>query len=407
MPRTSVAIVGAGLAGLTLGAALDRAGVDFQLYEQAPRLTEVGAGVQLAPNATRLLHRLGLGKGLRAAAVMPQAIEMRRWDDGAPLHRTPLGDACLSRFGAPYYTVHRADLHSCLLSMVPTGRVRLGVRCVAVTQTADAARLELSDGTTVEADLVVGADGIHSVVREHLVRDHPRYSRQVIYRGLVPAARVPHLLAEPRVLLWFGPDQHCVCYPVSAGRQVSFGATVRVPHRHGESWSAQGSVRDLAAAYTGWHEDVTRLIHAADAVGRWALHDRDALQRLSVGRVAVAGDAAHPMLPFRAQGANQAIEDAVTLARCLTDSGAAAGDGAALSAALRRYEGIRLPRTSRIQQESRDNVRVFHLPDGAEQRHRDAAAATSSGLESNDWLFGYDADADAAAAPVAAAREPG
>ena len=434
MPRTSVAIVGAGLAGLTLGAALDRAGVDFQVYEQAPRLAEVGAGVQLAPNATRLLHRLGLRDRLRTVAVMPQAIEMRRWDNGARLQRTPLGDACLSRFGAPYYTVHRADLHSCLLSRIPAGRLRLGVRCVAVTQTAGAARLELSDGTTVEADLVVGADGIHSVVREHLVRDRPRYSGQVIYRGLVPAARVPHLLAEPRVLLWFGPDQHCVCYPVSAGRQVSFGATVRASHQHWESWSAQGSVRDLAAAYAGWHEDVTRLIHAADTVGRWALHDRDALDRLSAGRVAVVGDAAHPMLPFRAQGANQAIEDAVTLARCLTGAGPA--DRAGTDAALRRYERLRLPRTNRIQQESRDNVRVFHLPDGAEQRHRDTVA-TSSGLDRNDWLFGYDADTDAdaddadaeagtdaeartgaeagtdaeagidGAAPVAAAHEPG
>jgi salicylate hydroxylase len=387
MPQMSVAIVGAGIAGLAFAAALRRAGIDFHVYEQAPHLSEVGAGVQLAPNATRVLHRLGLKDRLRAVAVAPQAIEMRRWDDGTLLQRTPLGDLCLRRFGAPYYTLHRADLHGGLLSLIPPERVHLAGRCVAVTQTADTARLHLSDGTTVVADLVVGADGIHSVVREQLASDRPRYSGQTIYRGLVPAERVPHLLAEPRVQLWFGPDQHCVCYPVSSGRQVSFGATVTASDWREESWSARGSVLDLASAYASWHGDVTRLIHAAEAVGRWALHDRESLDRLGSGRVAVIGDAAHPMLPFRAQGANQAIEDAVALARCLADAG---GDG--LGAALRRYERIRLPRTSRIQRESRDSVSAFHLADGDAQRRRDAAARTSPGLDRHQWLFGYDAE---------------
>ncbi|WP_345575311.1 FAD-dependent monooxygenase [Nonomuraea rosea] len=383
----SVAIVGAGIAGLTFAAALRRAGVDVHVYEQAPRLFEVGAGVQLAPNATRLLHRLGLGDRLRAVAVAPQAIEMRRWDDGTLLQRTPLGDLCLLRFGAPYYTVHRADLHRSLLSLVPRERVHLAARCDAVTQSADAARLTMGDGTTVVADLVVGADGIHSVAREHLASDRPQYSGQTIYRGLVPAERVPYLLAEPRVQLWYGPDQHCVCYPVSSGRQVSFGATVTAPDWREESWSARGSVRDLAPVYTGWHEDVTRLIDAAETVSRWALHDRESLDRFGSGRVAVIGDAAHPMLPFRAQGANQAIEDAVALARCLLEEGA---DG--LGAALRRYSRIRLSRTSRIQRESRDSVRSFHLADGDAQRRRDTAARTSSGLDRHQWLFGYDAE---------------
>ncbi|MFI7702182.1 FAD-dependent monooxygenase [Nonomuraea sp. NPDC049480] len=387
MPQLSVAIVGAGIAGLTFAAALRRAGIDFHVYEQAPRLSEVGAGVQLAPNATRVLHRLGLGDRLRAVAVAPQAIEMRRWDDGTLLHRTPLGALCLDTFGAPYYTLHRADLHGCLLSLVPPERVHLAARCAAVTQTADTARLQLSDGTTVEADLVVGADGIHSIVRERLASDRPRYSGQTIYRGLVPAERVPFLLAGPRVRLWFGPDQHCVCYPVSSGRQVSFGATVTASDWQEESWSERGSVLDLAPAYAGWHEDVTRLIDAADVVGRWALHDRESLDRLGSGRVAVIGDAAHPMLPFRAQGANQAIEDAIVLARCLAEAG-----GGGLGAALRRYERIRLPRTSRIQRESRDSANTFHLADGDAQRRRDAAARASSGLDRHQWLFGYDAE---------------
>ncbi|MFI9561162.1 FAD-dependent monooxygenase [Nonomuraea endophytica] len=383
----SVAIVGAGIAGLAFAAALRRAGVDFHVYEQAPRLSEVGAGVQLTPNATRELHRLGLADALSTVAVAPRAIEIRRWDDGTSLQRIPLGAECLARFGAPYYTLHRADLHSALLSLLPPERVHLGARCVAVTQRADSVRLDLSNGTTVVADLAVGADGIHSVVREHLAPDHPRYSGQTIYRGLVPAERVPHLLTEPRVQVWFGPGRHCVCYPVSAGRLVSFGATVAAPDWREESWSAQGSVRELTPFYMGWHEDVTRLIGAAEAVSRWALHDRESLPRLHSGRVAVIGDAAHPMLPFRAQGANQAIEDAVSLARFLAEAGRCG-----LREALLRYEHLRLPRTNRIQRESRNSVRTFHLADGDAQRQRDNDARASSSLDRQQWLFGYDAD---------------
>jgi salicylate hydroxylase len=377
----NVAIVGAGIAGLTLAAALRRAGISFDVYEQAPRLMEVGAGIQLAPNATRLLHRLGLEERLRPGAVAPEAIEIRRWDDNTVLQRTPLGEACRDRFGAPYYTMHRADLHSALLSLLPPERVHLGAHCVGVTQSTDTARLKMSDGTTVLAGLVVGADGIRSAVREYLARDHAVYSGQTIYRGLVAAGRVPHLLAEHRVLVWFGPDRHCVCYPVSSGRLVNFAATVAARDWTEESWTAEGSVDDLLPAYAGWNEDVTRLLCTADSVGRWALHDRESLDRLSAGRVVVVGDAAHPMLPFRAQGANQAIEDAVTLARCLRTE--------PLDAALSRYQQIRLPRTTRIQRESRASVRSYHLADGAEQQRRDTASK-DDGLENQAWLYGYD-----------------
>jgi salicylate hydroxylase len=387
MPQIQVAVVGAGIAGLAFAGALHRTGVQCHVYEQAEQLGEVGAGIQVAPNATRLLHRLGLRERLRAVAVTPQAIEMRRFDDGRLLQRTALGSACQARFGAPYYTLHRADLHSCLLSLVPPDRVHLGARLAAVTQGADAARLHLADGTTVAVDLLVGADGIRSIVREQIVADEPRYSGQTIYRGLVPAERVPYLLTDPRVRLWFGPDRHCVCYPVSSGRQVSFGATVSAPDWREESWTARGEVAELAAAYAGWHPDVTRLIGAADTVSRWALHDRESTGRLSSGRVVVIGDAAHPMLPFQAQGANQAIEDAVVLAVCLLEAGR--GD---LAAALRRYERIRLPRTRRIQHQSRANRQTFHLVDGDAQRHRDTLAQTSSGLDRHAWLFGYDAE---------------
>ncbi|WP_407561856.1 FAD-dependent monooxygenase [Streptomyces sp. 184] len=392
MSQMRVAVVGAGIAGLAFAAALRRGGADCHVYEQAEHLAEVGAGVQLAPNATRLLHRLGLRARLRAVAVAPEAIEMRRWDDGLMLQRTPLGDRCLRRFGAPYYTVHRADLHAALLSQLPPDRLHLGARLVAVTQDEAEARLHMADGRTVAADAVVGADGIHSAVREWFVADWPRYSGQTIYRGLVPAERVPHLLAEPRVRLWFGPEQHCVCYPVSGGRQVSFGATVPAASWEVESWSARGDVAGLRAAYKGWHDDVLRLLDAARNVSRWALHDRDSTDRLGWGRVGVIGDAAHPMLPFQAQGANQAVEDAVVLARCLTEAGGAGAGRDAVRAALRRYERIRLPRTTRIQQQSRANAETFHLADGAAQRRRDTGALAEPGLDRHRWLFGYDAE---------------
>ncbi|MEU7612583.1 FAD-dependent monooxygenase [Micromonospora sp. NPDC049204] len=387
MPQMRVAVAGAGIAGLALAAALRRAGIDCHVYEQAEHLTEVGAGVQVAPNATRLLHQLGLRDRLRGVAVVPQAIESRRWDDGRRLQRTPLGSLCRSRFGAPYYTMRRADLLTSLLSVVPPDRVHLGARLAAVTQSADEARLHLSDGPTVTADLVVGADGIHSIAREQIVADRPRPSGQTLYRGLVPVERVRFLLTEIRVQSWLGPDQHLVCYPVSSGRQVSFEATMSASDRREESWSARGDVAPLAAAYAGWHPDVTRVIDAAETITRSALHDRESIERLSSGRVAVIGDAAHPMAPIQAQGANQAIEDAVVLAACLAD--ARPGD---LSAALRRYEGIRLPRTTRIQQQSRANAETFHLVNGQARHRRDTSAQTASGLDRHEWLFGYDAE---------------
>ncbi|MGV9310705.1 FAD-dependent monooxygenase [Streptomyces sp. NPDC003691] len=387
MPQLSVAVVGAGIAGLTFAAALSPTGIDCHLYEQAGRPAEAGAGVQLAPNATRLLRRLGLRDRLRTFAVTPRAIEMCRWDDGALLQRTPLGETCLRRFGAPYYTVHRADLHSALLSLVPPDRVHHGARCDAVTQDSGEARLHLADGTTVAADLVVGADGIRSVARRQIVADRPRFSGQTVYRGLVPAERVRHLLTEPRVRLWLGPDRHCVYYPVSAGRLVSFAATAPAPDPGEESWTARGDASALTAAYTGWHPDVTGLFGAAEDIGKWALHDRESADRLGTGRVTVIGDAAHPMLPFQAQGANQAIEDAVVLALCLAGRG-----GTGPGPALRRYERIRLPRTAAVQRRSRENARTFHLADGEAQRHRDSTVRTASGLDAHEWLFGYDAE---------------
>lgn len=395
MDREHIAIVGGGIAGLTLAARLGRAGIPCRVFEQAPAFAVSGAGVQLAPNAVRLLYRLDLAQRLAAVAVRPVAIEMRRWDDGRLLASTELGAGCEARYGAPYLTVHRADLHEALRDAVPAGSVRLDARCVEVAGGASAARLRFTDGTGVEAGLVVGADGIHSVARAALSPDRPRFSGQTIYRGLIPAGSV-RLPAQPAVRLWLGPEQHVVCYPVAAGRLVSFGATVPAGDWRLESWTARGDLAELAAAYRGWHPEVRRLIDALDPerLHRWALHDRDDAGCWYGSRIVLTGDAAHPMLPFLAQGANQSIEDSAVLAGCL-----ATGTGAA---ALARYERLRRPRASEVQRLSRRNSTRLHIPDGDGQRERDEALAGSQGLAEQRWLYGYDADAEVAAGQGAA-----
>jgi salicylate hydroxylase len=370
-----IAVIGAGIAGLTTAAALARRGVRCQVYEQAKVLAEVGAGIQLAPNATRLLARLGLTE-LPRLAVQPAAIEMRRWNDGRQLGRTVLGAACVQRYGAPYYTVHRADLHGCLLGQLAPDSVTLGHRLVGIADIDGALQLRFGNGRTVTADAVLGADGIHSVVRRWLVSDSPRYSGQVMYRGLVPATAVPLLAQECKVSLWLGPGRHCVSYPVSAGRYISFGATMPADGRPTESWTEPGRLTDLITGYSGWHDDVLTLLRAADTVTRSALHDRDPIATWCSGAVALVGDAAHPMLPFVAQGANQAIEDAIVLADLL----GCASPGT-VADALRRYEELRRPRTDEVHQRSRTNQQTLHLRD--EDRLPD--------LQEHAWLYEYDA----------------
>ncbi|WP_433831155.1 FAD-dependent monooxygenase [Actinoplanes sp. CA-015351] len=379
----NVAIIGAGLAGLTLAAALRAEGRPVTVWEQADAFGPVGAGIQLAPNATRLLNRLGLAEHLRKVAVRPEAIELRRWDDDSVIARTELGASCEQEYGAPYYTVHRADLHDGLLRLLDPATVRAGARCTAVTGGDDGATVTFADGSVHRAGLVAGADGIHSVVRATLMTDEPRFSGQSILRAVVPAGDVPFLLTEPKVVLWLGPHQHVVCYPVSGGRSVSFGATMPAGGWYPESWSSPGSITDLAEAYRDWHPRVRRLIGAAGSVSRWALHDRDPVPRWSGRRVTLVGDAAHPMLPFLAQGANQAVEDAAVLARCLT--------AAPVPDALRSYERLRRERVDRVHEISRRNATVLHLADGAGQRRRDGELSREQRLREQAWLYGYDA----------------
>lgn len=388
-------VVGAGIGGLTAAIALRAAGLEVAVYEQADALREVGAGVQLAPNATRLLHRLGLADALRRVGVKPEAIEHKRWQDGRILLRQPLGETCDRTFGAPYYHLYRPDLLEVLAAALPAGTVRLGHRGVAIAQDADGVTLTFDTGRIARASVVIGADGIHSTIRALLLGpESPRFSGSIAYRGLVPAERLAHLELPRYSNGWLGPDRHFVHYYVGAGgRLMNFVAIVPARDWRVESWSATGEVADALAEFDGWHPTVRAIIGAADRTHRWALYDREPLETWSVGRVTLLGDAAHAMLPFMAQGACQAVEDAVVLARCLTG---AAPD--AVPAVLRDYETVRKPRVWDVQRASWRNATTYHLPDGESQRQRDAAWAASAArgpYSERGWLFAHDAEASA------------
>ncbi|TLS44709.1 salicylate 1-monooxygenase [Streptomyces montanus] len=381
-----IAVVGGGIGGLTLAAALRAAGVSCVVFEQTREFAEIGAGVQLAPNAVRPLRRLGLGDALRERAVRIEAIEFQSWK-GALIARTELGAECEQLFGAPYYSVHRAHLHDALRALTGPGELRPGHRLVRAEELQDRVRLVFQDKTLHEADVVVGADGIHSVVRDELVQDTPVFSGLSAFRGLVPAERLSPAARRPRVRLWLGPGGHFVCYPVSGGKLISFAAISSLNAPLTESWSATADPATVRGAFDGWHGAVRDILQAADEVRHWALHDREPLHTWSTDRLTLLGDAAHPMLPFMAQGANQAIEDAMDLAACLAEARPETAP-----AALRRYQSLRVPRTAAIQSGSRGNAAGMHLADGEEQHARDQAMRRSAALHHRAWLYSYDTE---------------
>jgi salicylate hydroxylase len=391
-------VVGAGIGGLTAALTLRRAGIEVDLYEQAPKLVEIGAGIQVSPNATKILSRLGLAEPLREFGVRPIASVFRRYDDGRVLGRHPLGDECERTFGATYYHFHRADLLDLLLAAVPKEIVHLNHRCVGISQSADVAEVRFQNGTTATADVVIGADGIHSEVRKAIFGpESPHFSGDMAYRGLVPAEQLAHLNLELTASSWWGPRRHFVHYFVGRGaRYVNFVGIVPAGEWRIESWTAKGEVADALAEFASFHPTVREMIGSVKSINKWAMYDRDALAHWTSGRVALMGDAAHAMLPYMAQGAVQAIEDAAVLAKCLER---AEPDG--INAALLRYEEIRKPRATRCQEGSRSNRNVYHLPDGEDQQRRDADLGSVSTLPSTRsvWLYSHDVEAEFDADP--------
>jgi 2-polyprenyl-6-methoxyphenol hydroxylase-like FAD-dependent oxidoreductase len=384
-----IAVIGGGLGGLAAALSLRRAGFAVDVYEQAPELNEVGGGINMGPNAARILYRLGLGDALDRDAVRPLSAHVRRWDDGRTLQKAPLNPLCSELYGAPHLTVHRADLQRIIASGLPRECIHLGHRLAGLADKGDRVEARFANGNRCEVDVLVGADGIHSTVRALLFGEEaPAFAGCVAYRGLVPAERIADLGLERGNQSWLGPGGHLVHYFVSGGRLLNFVGWTEHDSWNREDWTDRATIERALAAFEGWHPQIRRIVSAADTCFIWALFDRDPLPRWSVGRVTLLGDSCHPMYPFMAQGAAQAIEDGATLAALL----AAGGDPAET---LRRYEQLRLPRVTRLQEMSRANKRRYHMQDGPEQRARDAAmiANRERAPETMRWLFGFDAGA--------------
>jgi salicylate hydroxylase len=386
----SVAIIGGGIGGLAAALSLLRAGIDAHVYERTKTLSEVGAGIQISPNASRVLHRLGLDDALSNLGVKPLAWHQRRWDNGSTLLRTPLAEAVEAAFGFPHYQMHRADVLATLVRAFPPQRLHIGHRFAGLIDHGDHVEAEFENGTHIKVDALVGADGIHSTVRHALFGpETPHFTGCVAYRGLVPSDRLARLDLEVTAQVWMGPGKHFVHYYVQNRRLVNFVALLEQDNWTRESWTDRGEVADALAAYEGWHPQVRAILGAVDETYMWALFDRKPMAHWSVGRVTLLGDACHAMLPFMAQGAAQAIEDGATLATCLSQM-----DARGVPDALRRYEAWRLPRASRIQGLSEANKTRFHLPDGAAQQARDAdmaRGATDWSFKAVAWLYGHDA----------------
>jgi len=367
--KLSVAVVGAGMGGLAAAAALRLAGIEVAVYEQAQRFTRIGAGIQIGCNAMKVLRRFGLEQKLRADAFYPRSWNNKDFDTGTVRFDMIFGEDAEQRYGAPYLLAHRGDLHAALASAVPDEAVHLDHQLVSLEERSDGAvRLGFANGITAEADAVIGADGVHSVVRETLFgKDDPDFTGRVAYRTVYPAA----LLDGYRIddcTKWWGPDRHIVIYYVKPDRsEVYFVTSQPEPGFAVESWSATGDVKVLRAAFAGFHPQVQRVLAACPAAHKRPLLDHDPLPRWSDGNVTLLGDACHPMTPYMAQGAAMAIEDAAILSRCLDGV-----DRSGVAAAFRRYETTRKPRTSQTQLSSRTNTWL-----------RDATDP--------DWVYSYNA----------------
>ncbi|NUR43128.1 MAG: FAD-dependent oxidoreductase [Streptomyces sp.] len=362
-------VIGAGIGGLAAALALRRAGVEVTLVEQTPRYTEAGAGIQLAPNATRVLRRLGRLDAVAALSAPPGELSFRTWSDGSEICRYPLGREVEEAFGAPYLQVHRADLQQALAAGVPSRSVRLGTRVVGVDQDDRSATVTTADGERLAADLVVAADGIRSAARQWLFgADEAVFSATAAYRALLPATEVADL-ALPDTGIWLGPGRHFVHYRLRRGELLNVVAVFGTKAAQ-ESWTARAEPEEPLRAFEGWEDRVVQVLARAGRMYRWGIYTRTPLARWHRGRVTLLGDSAHAMVPFQAQGAAQAILDAAVLGDCLTD---AASDD--VPEALDRYVRRRLADATGMQARSASAGEEFHLPDGPQARARNARMA--------------------------------
>ena len=389
-----VTVVGGGLGGLTAAAALLKHGCEVTVLEQASELGEIGAGVQLSPNAMKVMRALGLEQQVLGVAFEPGSHVIRSWRSGRVLSETRLKGPLQSAYGAGYYGFHRADLHRVLQQAVPAERVILGARCSEVRFGPEGAGVTLEDGRRFDSDVLIGADGVHSVVRAAMLgEESPRFTGNVCWRGLVPASAMAPGAISPDMTVWFGPGASFIYYYVRGGELVNWVAMCEAPEWRSESWKFEGDRNELIERYRKWHPTVRELIEKSDRYLKWALLDRDPLPRWTQGAATLLGDAAHPMLPYLAQGACMAIEDGYAVAAHLARH---PGD---VPQALKAYEAARRERTARVQLLARARAVENHLHSPLSQVKRNIRYALQRFADPSkhtykiEWIYGHDVTA--------------
>ena len=394
-PSRTIFVAGAGIGGLTASLALAARGFRVVVLEKAERLEEAGAGLQLSPNASRVLVDLGLQPRLWRA-VVPDAISVMSARSGGEVARLPLGEAATRAAGAPYWVVHRADLQAALQAQVndhPDIELRLGCQFENTVAHAKGLTIVQRSGMTRQQDVataLVGADGIWSAVRHHLFpKVQPQFTGLIAWRGTLEATQLPREYTSPRVQLWMGPDAHLVTYPISAARQINVVAVVPGTWNR-PGWSAPGEANELKTAFgsSHWPATARMMVGAVDDWRKWALFTVPDGGQWSAGAIALLGDAVHAMLPFAAQGAGMAIEDAAVLAKCLGEAGEST---AAIAAALKHYGRLRRPRVTRVQRAARRAGRIYHLT-GPMASARDfiiRKMGTERLLARQDWIYNW------------------
>jgi salicylate hydroxylase len=393
--RNTIAVIGGGIGGLAAALALLRRGVDVDIYEQSAQLKEVGAGIAISSNGTRVLDALGLKEALARVQVVSSRREIRHWKTGETWNWFELGENSAQRYGTRHMMLHRGDLHGILAEAVrglKANAIRLGKRCVAITQTDEHVEVRFETGEHANAAFVIGADGIHSKVRECLFGpDRPEFSGCVAWRGVVPMQSLPAHISQMPGTNWLGPRGHVLHYPVRRGELMNFVSTVERDDWQIESWSAEGTTSELADDFRGWHPDVHAIIRNIDRPFKWALMVRGPMERWTKGRITLLGDACHPTLPFLGQGGVMAIEDGYVIAACLKKYFADP------TTAFARYEDTRRERTAAVVRKSHDFRKQAFDPALADNNAVAVSVAEewqqALARERLDWLYEYDATA--------------